>query len=331
MASISGGGGGFDFRRRRWLRFSGGGGSFDFIWRWRLRFQPEVVASISGGDGGFDFSRRWWLQFSAEELEKIDELQKSVNEIPSFIEGPIVSLGEDLSILTDVVDLKIDVINMKLSVLKKVVGGSMPDEKPSSSKLKTRERTVYMERWEIKVQEGQAARSGLKPKESQLEIGRSREGYFICGGDHRMRDCAKCNKLNALMAENDDSGKDVAPLRVNSLQLLSEIQGKSPSHKSLMNVKITVNGREHSSQTKVMNLEAKPIKGMPTIDLTDASDRAIGGVLVQCKYPIAFESDKLKDAKIRSGKHNNVGDALSQKTVEEYIATLTLIESDFLE
>ncbi|KAG8365739.1 hypothetical protein BUALT_Bualt17G0003200 [Buddleja alternifolia] len=44
----SGGGDGFDFRRRRWLRFFDEGGSFDFIRRWRLRFQPEVVASISG-------------------------------------------------------------------------------------------------------------------------------------------------------------------------------------------------------------------------------------------------------------------------------------------
>ncbi|KAG8369569.1 hypothetical protein BUALT_Bualt14G0027000 [Buddleja alternifolia] len=69
-------------------------------------------------------------------LEKKDVLQKSVNEIPFFIEGQIVSMGEDLGILTDAMDLKIDVINTELSVLKRAVGGSMQDERPYSSKLK---------------------------------------------------------------------------------------------------------------------------------------------------------------------------------------------------
>ncbi|KAG8383394.1 hypothetical protein BUALT_Bualt04G0007900 [Buddleja alternifolia] len=49
MASIFGGGGGFDFRPRRWLRFRR---------RWWLRFQAEVVASISAGGGGFNIQQR---------------------------------------------------------------------------------------------------------------------------------------------------------------------------------------------------------------------------------------------------------------------------------
>ncbi|KAG8369570.1 hypothetical protein BUALT_Bualt14G0027100 [Buddleja alternifolia] len=114
-----------------------------------------------------------------------------------------------------------------------------------------------------------------------------------------MRDCPKHSKLNALMAEDDDSGKDVAPSRVNPLQLLSAIQGKSPNHKGLMYVKITVNGKvvmamidtgathnfvaereiqklglnvsEHSSRIKAVNSKAKPIKGMATVDLVIGS------------------------------------------------------------
>ncbi|KAG8391291.1 hypothetical protein BUALT_Bualt01G0172700 [Buddleja alternifolia] len=269
-------------------------------------------------------------------LEKIDALQKSVNEIPSFIEGRIVSMGEDLGILTDAVDLKIDVINTELSVLKRAVGGSMPDERPSSSKRQgvkdlpsayaAADRLVdfrvvggpdsekkkskdggkdkgkngkYGKDGKSKFKKAKDAASGSKPKESQPEIDRSRKGCFICGGDHLMRDCPKRSKLNALMTEDDDSGKDVAPSRVNPLQLLSAIQGKSPNHKGLMYVKISVNGQvvmamidtgathnfvaereiqklglnvsEHSSRIKAVNSEAKPIKGMATVDLVIGS------------------------------------------------------------
>ncbi|KAG8376249.1 hypothetical protein BUALT_Bualt09G0043400 [Buddleja alternifolia] len=149
-------------------------------------------------------------------------------------------------------------------------------------------------------------------------------------------------------------------------------------------------------------VSSEPVLKLPEFDKpfevqTDASDRAIGGVLVQDKHPIAFESRKLKDAEMRysthekemtgvihcldawkhyllgtkftvvtdnvantyfktqkkltpkqarwqeflgeydfdwvhrPGKHNDVADALSRKAVEEYVAALTLIESDFLE
>ncbi|KAL0387746.1 UNVERIFIED_CONTAM: Retrovirus-related Pol polyprotein from transposon.6 [Sesamum radiatum] len=98
----------------------------------------------------------------------------------------------------------------------------------------------------------------------------------------------------------------------------------------------------------------------------DASDRALGGVLVQDKHPVAFKSRKLEDAELwysthekemtavrklspkqarwqeflgefdfewvhRPGKHNDVADALSRKLVEEYVAALTVVESDFLD
>lgn len=140
-----------------------------------------------------------------------------------------------------------------------------------------------------------------------------------------------------------------------------------------------------------------PDFGLPFEVHTDASDRAIGGVLVQEGHPCAFESRKLKDAEQRytthekemtavihcldawkhyllgtkftvvtdnvantyfktqkklspkqarwqeflgefnfvwvhrPGKQNQVADALSRKEVQEYVASLTTVYTDFLD
>ncbi|KAG8371595.1 hypothetical protein BUALT_Bualt13G0104300 [Buddleja alternifolia] len=126
----------------------------------------------------------------------------------------------------------------------RVVGGPDSEKKKSKDGGKDKGKNgKYGKDGKSKFKKAKDAASGSKPKESQPEIDRSRKGCFICGGDHRMRDCPKRSKLNALMAEDDDSGKDVAPSRVNPLQLLSAIQRKSPNHKGLMYVKISVNGK----------------------------------------------------------------------------------------
>ncbi|KAL0388132.1 UNVERIFIED_CONTAM: Retrovirus-related Pol polyprotein from transposon.6 [Sesamum radiatum] len=125
-------------------------------------------------------------------------------------------------------------------------------------------------------------------------------------------------------------------------------------------------------------ISSQPVLKLPQFDRpfevqVDASDRALGGVLVQDKHPVAFESRKLKmqsygtkftvvtdnvantyfktQRKLspkqarwqeflgefdfewvhRPGKHNDVADALSRKLVEEYVAALTVVESDFLD
>ncbi|KAL0438985.1 UNVERIFIED_CONTAM: Enzymatic polyprotein [Sesamum latifolium] len=120
-------------------------------------------------------------------------------------------------------------------------------------------------------------------------------------------------------------------------------------------------------------ISTQPALQLPQFDRpfevqVDASDRALGGVLVQDKHPVAFESRKLEDAELRynthekemtavvhseavpkidplagilgefdfewmhqSGKHNDVADALSWKLVEEYVAALTVVESDLLD
>ncbi|PIN25087.1 hypothetical protein CDL12_02170 [Handroanthus impetiginosus] len=59
---------------------------------------------------------------------------------------------------------------------------------------------------------------GKKPADSQPVIDMTRKGCYLCGGDHRMRDCPKRAKLNAMFAEKSDSdGDDTAPSRVNPL------------------------------------------------------------------------------------------------------------------
>ncbi|KAK4381990.1 Transposon Ty3-I Gag-Pol polyprotein [Sesamum angolense] len=149
-------------------------------------------------------------------------------------------------------------------------------------------------------------------------------------------------------------------------------------------------------------ISSQPVLKLPQFDKpfevqVNASDRALGGVLVQDKHPVVFESRKLKDAELpynihekeikavihcleawrhyllgtkftvvtdnvanmyfktqrkrspkqarwqeflgefdfewvyRPGKHNNMADVVSRKLVEEYVAALIVVESDFLD
>ncbi|RVW96894.1 Transposon Tf2-8 polyprotein [Vitis vinifera] len=55
---------------------------------------------------------------------------------------------------------------------------------------------------------------------------------------------------------------------------------------------------------------------------TDASDKALRGVLVQEGHLVAFESRKL-------GRHNQVADALSRKKVTEFVGSLSQVVADF--
>ncbi|KAG8371445.1 hypothetical protein BUALT_Bualt13G0088300 [Buddleja alternifolia] len=67
-----------------------------------------------------------------ETLQTVGKLQTSVDEIPSFIEGRIISVAEDLSILQDAIVLKLDAVNIEMGIVKKAVGGSYSSGGPSS-------------------------------------------------------------------------------------------------------------------------------------------------------------------------------------------------------
>ncbi|KAL6343067.1 hypothetical protein AAG906_017879 [Vitis piasezkii] len=62
---------------------------------------------------------------------------------------------------------------------------------------------------------------------------------------------------------------------------------------------------------------------------TDASDKALRGVLVQEGHLVAFESRKLDALEQRAGRHNQVADALSCKKVAEFVGSLSQVVADF--
>ncbi|KAL0302203.1 UNVERIFIED_CONTAM: RNA-directed DNA polymerase [Sesamum angustifolium] len=172
--------------------------------------------------------------------------------------------------------------------------------------------------------------------------------------------------------------------------LMNDVFGPAVHHRILENCKPLEGFAEERSEVGVDFCLRRCIQ-------VDASDQALGGMLVQEKYPVAFESRKLKDAEVpynihekemtamihcleawrhyllgtkftivtdnvantyfktqrklfqkqahwqeflgefdfewvyRPGKHNNVVDVVSRKLVEEYVAALTVVESDFLD
>ncbi|KAK4382003.1 hypothetical protein Sango_2915400 [Sesamum angolense] len=75
----------------------------------------------------------------------------------------------------------------------------------------------------------------------QPNVDRTKKGCYLCNGDHRMRDCPKRGKLNALVAETDDD--EGGSTRVNPLQLVSALQERPAKHKGLMYLRVQINGK----------------------------------------------------------------------------------------
>ncbi|KAK4381135.1 hypothetical protein Sango_2997000 [Sesamum angolense] len=90
-----------------------------------------------------------------------------------------------------------------------------------------------------------------KQGDRPTNVDRTKKVVYLCNGDHRMRDCPKRGKLNALVAEADDD--EGGSTRVNPLQL-----------------KLGLTLAQHSSRIKAVNSEAKPIQGVVCVELKDS-------------------------------------------------------------
>ncbi|KAL0368286.1 UNVERIFIED_CONTAM: Transposon Tf2-12 polyprotein [Sesamum calycinum] len=95
----------------------------------------------------------------------------------------------------------------------------------------------------------------------QSNFDRTKKGCYLCNGDHRMRDCPKRGKLNALWLR--PMMMRVDPL--GSILCSWEIQ------------KLGLTLAQHSSRIKAVNSEAKPIQGSACVELK------VGAWTGQCK------------------------------------------------
>ncbi|KAG8373314.1 hypothetical protein BUALT_Bualt11G0011100 [Buddleja alternifolia] len=202
--------------------------------------------------------------------ERVEKWGKSMDEIPSFIEGRMVSLAEDISILTDAVDMKLDAVNVEISVLKRATGSvvsgdggpssklRMPDPKSFGGERSAKELENFL--WDMetyfqvaRVSDAEKVSMAIRGSETKqrstgngagnftkgdsknqethdektpTSANKPRKGCFICGSlDHRMRDCPKRERLNALMADtNKDASESAEAARLGGLQLLNAIQ-----------------------------------------------------------------------------------------------------------
>ncbi|KAK4380950.1 RNA-directed DNA polymerase [Sesamum angolense] len=155
--------------------------------------------------------------------------------------------------------------------------------------------------WQVRVAGGDEPKTtcvtrvmGLGNKETiQPNVDRTKKGCYLCNDDHRMRDCPKRGKLNALVAEADDD--EGGSTRVIPQQLVSALQERPPKHKGLMYVRVQINGKavmamlylgvthnfvadreiqklgltlpQHSSRIKAVNSKVKPIQGVACVEL----------------------------------------------------------------
>ncbi|KAK4421846.1 hypothetical protein Salat_2135200 [Sesamum alatum] len=221
---------------------------------------------------------------------RVDSLQRAVDAMLSAIEDRVVSIVEDVDILNDTVNMKLVALSDEVNLIKRAVGKEddrVPQSKGKSSKT-GRDGKFKKKKKEVTV-------SGNKDS-IQPTFDKSKKGCYLCNSDHRMRDFPKWGKLNALVADTNNEEEEGGSTRVNPLQLLSALKEKPlPKHKGLMYVRVQLNGKEvmamvdtgvthnfvadreiqmlgrsltqHSSRLEAVNSEAKPIRGIASVDL----------------------------------------------------------------
>ncbi|KAL0314802.1 UNVERIFIED_CONTAM: hypothetical protein Sangu_2324600 [Sesamum angustifolium] len=252
-----------------------------------------------------------------------------MNRWPDVMGQRATAAVEEMSILIDDVDVKIETLHAKVNMLKQVVAGrnivlSHPRIEGSvlslqyiltckGVPLKVKAFGNELRRQSVKdlpfaivaankLVDYRVTRS-YEPEKKKKDFGKDKEKSVKVGkdgkfkkkknkevtGDHRMRDCPKRGKLNALVSE------------VNHLQLLGAMQEKSPEQKSLLYVRVQVNGKvvmsmldtgathnfvadreiqnlgltlaQHSSRIKAMSSKVKSIQGVDCVDLKVGSWR----------------------------------------------------------
>ncbi|KAG8380918.1 hypothetical protein BUALT_Bualt06G0066600 [Buddleja alternifolia] len=124
------------------------------------------------------------------------------------------------------------------------------------------------------------------------------------------------DKIAALLVDFEDIfpselPKELPPIRAIDHKIELEPGAKPPAMAPYrMNLAELVELRRQLDELLEAGLavSSEPVLILPEFDKpfevqTDASDQAIGGVLVQDKHPVAFESCKLKDAEMRYSTH----------------------------
>ncbi|KAL0290293.1 UNVERIFIED_CONTAM: hypothetical protein Sangu_2579400 [Sesamum angustifolium] len=174
-----------------------------------------------------------------------------------------------------------------------VANNSDPEKKKKDSE---KEKGKFGKGWKdgkFKKKKHQEVTGSGNKETVQSNVDRIKKGCYLCNGDHRMRDCPKRGKLNALVAEADDD--EGGSTRVNPLQLVSALQERPPKQKGLIYVWVHINGKtvmtmldsgathnfvadreiqklgltlaQHSSRIKAVKSEAKPIQGVACVEL----------------------------------------------------------------
>ncbi|KAL0301977.1 UNVERIFIED_CONTAM: hypothetical protein Sradi_6474500 [Sesamum radiatum] len=105
--------------------------------------------------------------------------------------------------------------------------------------------------------------TGLGNKETvQPNIDKIKKGYYLCNSDHRIRDCPKGGKLNALVAEEDDDEGGSTRVQISGKTVMSMLD-TGATHNFVADREIQKLGltlAQHSSRIKAANSEAKPIQ-----------------------------------------------------------------------
>ncbi|KAL0345421.1 UNVERIFIED_CONTAM: hypothetical protein Sradi_4373400 [Sesamum radiatum] len=140
----------------------------------------------------------------------------------------------------------------------RVASGSDPEKKKKySGKEKGKSGKVWKNRKFKKKRNREVAGAGSK-NTVQPYVKKSRNGCYLCNGYHRMRDCPKHRKFNALVAEADNEG---GSLRVNGKEVMAMLD-TGATHNFVADREIQKLGltlAQDSSRIKAVNSKAKPI------------------------------------------------------------------------